>query len=182
VGGGQVVVKINNGLMPLGDILSQAIPRPVRPQFDAANESAQANPEFEPAYLNHARTINPIFVFSTRSFARLGCRTAIPVMRFDSGNENRVMQRWKSKPAAFRILKGEQTRARNICALTLKRGAYRTSSAQASFSRTAPSRASDPPCAGQNGYQNLKRNKRNTAALEAGWGNSRCAAEQTKEN
>jgi hypothetical protein len=114
VGGGQVVVKINNSLMPLGDILRQAIPRPVRPQFDAATKALKPLSRVQTAYLNHARTINPIFIFSTRSFARLGCRTAIPLMRFDSGNENRVMQCWKSKPAAFRILKGEQTRARNI--------------------------------------------------------------------
>jgi hypothetical protein len=32
-------IKINNGLMPLGDILSQAIPRPARAQFEAVTKA-----------------------------------------------------------------------------------------------------------------------------------------------
>jgi hypothetical protein len=99
VGGGQVVVKINNGLMPLGDILSQAIPRPVRPQFDAATKALKPLSRVQTRVLESCPDHQPDLCFQHSVLRQIG----LPYR--DPGDEVRLWKR-KQGNAALEIEAG----------------------------------------------------------------------------
>jgi hypothetical protein len=74
-----VAVKINNGLMPLGDILRQAIPRPVRPQFDAATKALKPLSRVQTRVLESCPDHQPDLCFQHSVLCQIGLPYRDPV-------------------------------------------------------------------------------------------------------